>query len=218
MVYLTWMSYRIYCNTRSILNSKRSTFITHLERVFSFEEAKAILTKLKTEHPEATHITYAYRSHQEERTGDDGEVPGTAGKTELKVLKDQDLTDILAVVIRYYGGTPLGISGLIHAYMNSVIEALKTITLCQLVDMEQFIVRLPVEKVDIVRKYNRDTLQETTFEANGFYALMRFISVDNEMMQTLKNQTLGTAQLIEQTHVITEVLVAKSSTSSNTKD
>ena len=211
------MSYRLYCNTSSTLNIKHSTFITHLERVFSFEEAKAILTKLKTEHPEATHITYAYRSHHEERTGDDGEVPGTAGKTELKVLKDQDLTDILAVVIRYYGGTPLGINGLIHAYMDSVLEALKTTKLCQLVAMEQFIVRLPIEKVDIVRKYNRDTLQETTFESNGFYALMRFISADNDMMQTLGNQTSGTAHLIEQTSILTEVLVAESFNSSASK-
>jgi uncharacterized YigZ family protein len=206
MVYWLMMSTRLHFNTSNTLVIKHSEFITHLARVFSFEEAKAILGKLKAAHPEATHITYAYRSHNEERTGDDGEVPGTAGKTELKVLKEQDITDVLAVVIRYYGGTNLGINGLIHAYMDSVIQALKTTQLCELVEMQEVNVRIPIEKIDLVRKFNKESLKETIFEEDGFGAMMRFVSKDVDLMTKLSNQTLGTAILIAQSTILDEVL------------
>jgi len=199
------MSYRIHFNTRNILNIKHSEFITHLERVFSFEEAKVLLAQLRSQHPEATHITYAYRSAHEERTGDDGEVPGTAGKTELKVLKEQDIVDVVAVVIRYYGGTQLGINGLVHAYMDSVIQALKTTKLCELVEMQEFIFRIPIEKIDLVRKFNKDLLRETIFEEDGFGAKMRFVCHDPRFTTTLFNQTLGTADLISQKTILEEV-------------
>ena len=201
------MSYRIHFNTRNTLVIKHSEFITHLERVFTFEEAKLILTKLKADHPEATHVTYAYRSAKEERTGDDGEVPGTAGKTELKVLKEQDLVDVLAVVIRYYGGTNLGINSLVHAYMDSVIQALKTTTLCELVEMQELVVRVPIEKIDTVRKFNRESLRETRFEDDGFNALMRFVTLDETLMASLSNQTLGLATLISQQSILEEKLI-----------
>lgn len=201
------MSYRIHFNTRNTLVIKHSEFITHLERVFTFEEAKLILTKLKADHPEATHVTYAYRSAKEERTGDDGEVPGTAGKTELKVLKEQDLVDVLAVVIRYYGGTNLGINGLVRAYMDSVIQALKTTALCELVEMQEFVVRIPIDKIDTVRKFNKESLRETRFEEDGFGALMRFVTMDETLMGTLSNQTLGLASLISQQSILEEKLI-----------
>jgi uncharacterized YigZ family protein len=201
------MSYRIHFNTRNILNIKHSEFITHLERVFSFEEAKVLLAQLRSQHPEATHITYAYRSAHEERTGDDGEVPGTAGKTELKVLKEQDIVDIVVVVIRYYGGTQLGINGLIHAYMGSVIQALKTTALCELIQMNEYTVRIPIEKIDTVKRNNRDTLRDTVFEEDGFSAIMRFVCDRDDLMTTLSNQTLGSASLIQHQHILEEKVV-----------
>ena len=201
------MSYRIHFNTRTILTLKHSEFITHLERVFSFEEAKIILNQLKSEHPEATHITYAFRCNQTERSSDDGEVPGTAGKTELKVLKEQDITDILAVVIRYYGGTNLGINGLVHAYMDSVIQALKSTKLTQLVQMEETIVSVPIEKIDTLRRFNKECLKETTFEEDGFHALMRFVSQDKALLVSLTNQSNGTIKLLKQSPVLVEILL-----------
>jgi uncharacterized YigZ family protein len=201
------MSYRIHFNTRTILTLKHSEFITHLERVFSFEEAKTILNRLKSEHPEATHITYAYRSNKEERSSDDGEVPGTAGKTELKVLKEQDITDILAVVIRYYGGTNLGINGLVHAYMDSVISALKTTKLTQLVEMEEYLVSVPIEKIDVIKRFNKDSLRETTFLDDGFTAHMRFVSKDKNLMSSLSNQSLGLVHCIDHHLILEEIVV-----------
>jgi len=199
------MSYRIHFNTSKTLVIKHSEFITHLERVFSFDEAKAILTKLKTQHPEATHITYAYRSANEERTGDDGEVPGTAGKTELKVLKENDLVDILAVVIRYYGGTNLGINGLIHAYMDSVIQTLKTTELTQLVEMQEFLIQVTIEKIDLVRKFTKDSLRELKFGQDGFKATVRFITDDLHFDSTINNLCLGTAVILEHKTILEEV-------------
>ncbi len=204
------MSYRIHFNTSNTLVIKHSEFITHLERVFTFEQAKGILAKLKVQHPDATHITYAYRSNNEERTGDDGEVPGTAGKTELKVLKDQDITDILAVVIRYYGGTNLGINGLIRAYMDSVIQALKTTERSLLVERQEFLVRVPVEKIDHVRKFTKDVFREITFDADGFSAALRFITDEAHFMTTLAKLSLGTASLIEHRTLLEEIIVDQS--------
>jgi len=204
MVYWSMMSYRIHFNTSKTLILKHSEFITHLERVFSFDEAKLILAKLRVQHPEATHITYAFRNEKEERTGDDGEVPGTAGKTELKVLKEQDLTDILAVVIRYYGGTNLGINGLVRAYMDSVIETLKTTEKVELIPMNELLVRIPIAKLDTIRKFHKDSLRETVFEEDGFHVVLKMVSEDPAQMSILSNQTLGMAILISQQTVLEE--------------
>lgn len=205
MVYWLKMSTRIHFNTRHVLVIKHSEFITHLERVFSFEEAKLRLAQLKAEHPEATHVTYAYRSAKEERTGDDGEVPGTAGKTELKVLKEQDLVDILAVVIRYYGGTNLGINGLVRAYMDSVIEALKTTKRVSLLPCLQLEVRVPIAKLDLIRKFHKEALRETRFEEDGLTVSLRLVTQDESLIQTLINQTAGSAVLLNQTTLLEEV-------------
>lgn len=207
MVYWVMMSTRIHFNTRNTLIIKHSEFITHLFRAFSFEEAKVFLNDLKALHPEATHVTYAYRSLKEERTGDDGEVPGTAGKMELKVLKEQDLVDILAVVIRYYGGTDLGINGLIRAYTDSVVEAMKTTQKTALVPCVELIVTLPIAKLDTIRRFHKDSLRKTEFDEDGLQVTLTFITQDKALEETLRNQTQGKLQVISQREVIEEQLL-----------
>lgn len=91
-------------------------------RVHSEKEAKQIIQNLWEEHPQATHICFAYVLtvyEKLERSSDDGEPGGTAGKPILNQIKSAKLTEVLVAVIRYYGGTKLGVSGLIDAYKNA---------------------------------------------------------------------------------------------------
>jgi uncharacterized YigZ family protein len=96
--------------------------------VSSEEEAKANLEELRKAYHDANHHCYAYRlglDNQLYRTNDDGEPSGSAGKPIYGQILSLGLSDILVVVIRYFGGTKLGIPGLIHAYRTAAREALE---------------------------------------------------------------------------------------------
>ena len=107
---------------------KKSRFITILEPITNDSDILDILQRLKKEYPKATHYCYAYILGENGEFGgsnDDGEPAGTAGVPMLEVLKQNNVTNILAVIIRYYGGIHLGAGGLIRAYSNGVSEAIK---------------------------------------------------------------------------------------------
>lgn len=115
---------------------KRSRFITTAARVRDEEEARAFISRIKERYPDATHNCSAYYLFVEqaspiERSSDDGEPSGTAGKPMLEQLKGSGLLDIAAVVTRYYGGVKLGAGGLVHAYSESVGLVLPSITRVQ---------------------------------------------------------------------------------------
>ena len=102
----------------------KSKFLSYLAPVQSEEEAKEYLRKIKKEHPKATHHCSAYIVGEIERSNDDGEPASSAGLPMLQVLRGNDLNNIIAVVVRYYGGTKLGVGGLIRAYGSSVTLAI----------------------------------------------------------------------------------------------
>lgn len=107
---------------------KGSKFLAFACPVNSEEEAKEILNQLKKEHHNARHHCYAWRLGTEEvtyRTNDDGEPSSTAGKPILGQLQSFGVTNVFIVVVRYFGGTLLGTSGLINAYKTAAAEALK---------------------------------------------------------------------------------------------
>lgn len=82
------------------------------------------ISNIKKEYKDATHYCYSYIINGLEKCSDDGEPSGTAGKPILNVLKQNDLTNVLCVVVRYFGGIKLGSGGLIRAYSNSVRNVL----------------------------------------------------------------------------------------------
>lgn len=111
---------------------KGSKFYAYLYPVSDEEEIREILQKIKKEHYSARHHCYAWRLGQEEprfRANDDGEPSSTAGKPILGQLVIHDLTNVLCVVVRYFGGTLLGVSGLINAYRQSAAEAISAATI-----------------------------------------------------------------------------------------
>lgn len=110
------------------LEIKKSIFIAHLVPVSSEEEAQEALSGFRKQYKDATHNCYAWRigtTRILEKSGDDGEPQGTAGHPMLHVLQMQELTNVLAVVTRYFGGIKLGAGGLTRAYSSSLSEAVK---------------------------------------------------------------------------------------------
>ena len=113
---------------------KKSTFITHLIRVTSEEEAREFIEKMKKKHYDATHVCSCYvvgDNNEITRANDDGEPSGTAGAPMLDVLVKNEIKNVCATVIRYFGGTKLGTGGLVRAYGGGVINALKNATLVE---------------------------------------------------------------------------------------
>jgi uncharacterized YigZ family protein len=119
----------VSASSESLYKVSGSKHIGRSFRVHSEKEAKQIIQNLWEEHPQATHICFAYVLtvyEKIERSSDDGEPGGTAGKPILNQIKSAKLTQVLVAVIRYYGGTKLGVSGLIDAYKNAAKLALES--------------------------------------------------------------------------------------------
>lgn len=107
---------------------KGSKFIAHAIPVSSEEDIKASLAAQRKQYYDARHHCYAYvlgQDYGQYRANDDGEPNHSAGDPILGQIKSNDLTNTLVVVIRYFGGTKLGVGGLIHAYKTAADEALK---------------------------------------------------------------------------------------------
>jgi len=121
-------------NVENTIIIKKSKFITKLYKINNIEETTSILELLKKEHKDSTHICYGYILNGLEKCSDDGEPSGTAGIPILNILKKNNLTNILAVVIRYFGGIKLGAGGLVRAYLGSVNDTLK---LCNVIELEE---------------------------------------------------------------------------------
>ena len=115
----------------SIMNTiiiNKSEFITRLYRVNNVNEVTEILAQIRKKHYDATHNCYAYiigDNKEIQKCSDDGEPAKTAGAPMMDSLLKNDVTNILAIVTRYFGGILLGAGGLVRAYSQSVSEALK---------------------------------------------------------------------------------------------
>jgi len=118
------MPYALQAPVHSDLTIKKSRFMGCVEAVPDRAAALTRVAQLRTEHPGATHVCWALMAGGHSAANDDGEPGGTAGRPMLEVLRHQDLEGVLATVVRYYGGTPLGAGGLVRAYTDSVAQAL----------------------------------------------------------------------------------------------
>lgn len=110
-----------------LYKEKGSKFIAWALPVRNEEEVKQALEKIKGQHPSARHACYAYLlgiDRELYRANDDGEPSGTAGLPILGQIRSKEVSDVLVVVIRYFGGTKLGVSGLKNAYKTAAREAL----------------------------------------------------------------------------------------------
>lgn len=112
---------------QGLFTEKKSKFISYAIPVKSVEDVKTELEKYRKEYYDARHICWAYMlgaERNEFRSNDDGEPSGTAGKPILGQINSNELTDILILVVRYFGGIKLGTSGLIVSYREAASEAI----------------------------------------------------------------------------------------------
>ncbi|NQU53694.1 MAG: YigZ family protein [Bacteroidetes bacterium] len=113
--------------SKGYFKDKGSKFYSYAFPLQNENEVKEIIARLKKEHHSARHHCYAWRLGTEDirsRANDDGEPSSTAGKPILGQLQSFEVTNALIVVVRYFGGTLLGVSGLINAYRNAATDAL----------------------------------------------------------------------------------------------
>jgi len=108
---------------------KKSKFITLLYQVNSLEEIENILDNTRNNYKDATHCCYAYKLQNIQKFSDDGEPGGTAGLPIIEVLNKKNLTNILCIVVRYFGGIKLGAGGLVRAYSKAVRDAIEENTI-----------------------------------------------------------------------------------------
>lgn len=156
--------------SEGLFKEKGSKFISYAFPVETEDEIKEILIHVKKEHHSARHHCYAWRLGTEEiifRANDDGEPSSTAGKPILGQLLSFELTNILVIVVRYFGGTLLGTSGLINAYRTATAEALKNAKIETRLMEEKFTLKFTYKEMNevmqIIKQENLNILN-TRFE------------------------------------------------------
>lgn len=132
----------------TIINKSR--FITFLYKCDDVLLVSNLINNVKEEFKGATHYCYAYIINSHEKASDDGEPGGAAGLPILSVLKKNDVSNVLCIVVRYFGGVKLGSGGLIRAYSNSVRDALVNCELVEIKDMINVLLVFDYEAVDKV--------------------------------------------------------------------
>lgn len=154
--------------TRVEIKVKNSRFIATAAPVFSVDEAKAFVARMKAEFADASHNVPAYQvgfgAAVTAHCSDDGEPSGTAGRPALAVVQGSGLGDIAVVVTRYFGGTKLGTGGLVRAYGDAVKAVLEQLPRAEKVPTHTVLITIPYSYVERIRllvaEYNGRLLEE----------------------------------------------------------
>ena len=178
--------YTIENNTKYELVVKNSKFITILYKI-NDNKIDDILLNIKKEYPDATHYCYAYIVDDIKKASDDGEPSGTAGIPILKVLENNNLTNVLCIVIRYFGGIKLGANGLVRAYTKSCATAIKVANLKELVDGINITVAFPYTRL----KETDYLLKDLVINSKSFDNLITYnLNIEKDFLNTIINNHL----------------------------
>lgn len=176
-----------------------SKFYAYAYPINSEEDTKPLLAALRELHPKAVHHCYAYRlglDRNQYRANDDGEPSGSAGRPILNTLYSRDLTNILVVVVRYFGGTLLGVPGLINAYKTTTEDALEMATVVTKYVCDEYEILFPYEAMNdvmkIVKSYNLEVVEQVFEMECKLVVLIR---------KTMLNQLVPAFEDIEKTEV-----------------
>jgi uncharacterized YigZ family protein len=178
---------------------KRSKFITTIGRASDIERARKFIKDLSLKYADASHNCYAFiagrpNSSAEVGMGDDGEVPGTAGKPMLNVLQHKEIGEIVVVVTRYFGGVKLGPGGLVRAYTSSLQQALDILELKHCVVMKSAELVLDFQYENSVRQVLKKAGIEPGDAKYGDSVVFNVeIPVDlyDKLIEDIGNQTRG---------------------------
>lgn len=145
--------------SQGVFKAKGSKFLSFAYPVETEGEVKVIIADLKKAYYDARHHCYAYilGSHGERyRENDDGEPSGTAGKPICGQLRSKQLTNTLVAVVRYFGGTKLGTSGLIEAYKTATLEALQNAQIIEKTILKKHKITFEYEQINAVMKIMKE--------------------------------------------------------------
>ncbi|RYF78645.1 MAG: YigZ family protein [Cytophagaceae bacterium] len=164
-----------------------SKFLAFAYPISSEADTRTYLDALRTQHPKAVHHCYAYRlglDRNNYRANDDGEPSGSAGRPILNALYSRDLTNVLVVVVRYFGGTLLGVPGLINAYKTATMAALDDAEVTEKTVNEIYQVRYPFEQMNDVMRLVKEQ-QLTVLKQDYDTACILDIEVRKSLVNTV---------------------------------
>jgi uncharacterized YigZ family protein len=176
------------------IREKGSRFLAVIGPAADEEAAKAGLAAVARRYPDATHHCWAWRigavgEAPRERSSDAGEPAGTAGVPILQVLRGAGLSDVLAVVVRWFGGTKLGKGGLARAYSAATREALQTLPVATRTPAVRLTLRVPYERVGAVKRLIHPPAVE--LEAEEYGAEARLVLAVHEERQAALREALA---------------------------
>ncbi|WP_266363187.1 IMPACT family protein [Tellurirhabdus rosea] len=172
-----------------------SKFLAFAYPIRTEEDAKIHLQTLRGEHPRANHHCFAWRlglDRNHYRISDDGEPSGTAGRPILNTLYSREITNVLVVVVRYFGGTLLGVPGLINAYKLATVEALENAVIVSKTVNESYRIDVGFERLNDVMRLIKE--QQLTVLNQSFESECR---IDIELRRTLVNAVIGRLEKME---------------------
>lgn len=154
-------------NSNAEFKDRGSRFIAYAFPLASVADFKPLIDKVKAEHPKASHHCFAYRIGSDKnifRSSDAGEPSGTAGKPILGQIDSRELTNILIVVVRYFGGSLLGVPGLINAYKTAASLALQVTPIIKQPIIEEYRLSFDYTRMNeimmVIRQMNINILQK----------------------------------------------------------
>lgn len=174
----------------------KSVFINYLVPVDSVEVAKTKLQQLRSKYPDANHHCYAYiigENQEVQKYSDDGEPSKTAGMPIMEVLKKHNLTNILNVSIRYFGGIKLGAGGLVRAYSKSCASGILECDFSELTDFLDLEITVPFDEIGKVEKFIRDSydLTNTTYDQSVHYFVTLLKDSYQQFYDSITEKTSG---------------------------
>jgi uncharacterized YigZ family protein len=181
----------IASDSEGIYRSKGSKFIALAQPVESEENIKSRLKELRKSYHDARHHCYAWRlgsDYSRYRVNDDGEPSGTAGKPIMGQIETYDLTNVLIVVVRYFGGTLLGVGGLIKAYREAAADALNKASIAERKVTARFKLEFGYLQLNavmkIVKDYNLD-FEEQRFDMDCSMVVRIWLRREKEVIAKL---------------------------------
>lgn len=185
------------------LEIKRSHFLGLAARTTSEAQAREFIASRRALYPDARHHCSAFiiansGATPTERSNDDGEPSGTAGKPMLEVLRGSQIFDVTVVVTRYFGGTLLGTGGLVRAYSQATAQALEQLSLCRRSQQYLWQLRAPVAeagRIEAELRAGGANIVQTRWESQATIELASAVANPTELAALVANVTRGQGQL-----------------------
>ena len=184
-------------SAEGLFKDKGSKFFAYAFPIQNEEEIKQHITHLKKQHHDARHWCYGFRLGADKkvfRANDDGEPSGTAGKPILNQIISANLTDVLVVVVRYFGGTLLGTSGLIKAYKTAAAEALQQCTIITKYITQTCQVNFNTEVTNVIMRFLKEydaEIMEHTFHTENEIIFNIRLSFTEKLIEQLKENNIN---------------------------